>query len=289
MRRYRTHSCRSSSHLALRAREGFSLIELLVVIAILATLGGVAVYSLDGLKEQADVSIARAEMAELKKALLQFQADMGHLPGQGPLGLSDGTEDSQGQVDLGVLRLQLGDYALTMTDAEVGDIFTSPACFLQLFKEPMGAIDPSTGLPSPVVEQDPVSRRGWRGPYLHGSEEGYVAVPVFAGLEFWDPMTGDPIAAWIPAVLDPFVQDRAVDDPRYAVSIGPPSGGRILTRAGRPYFLFYLGDPERARIVTTGPNGRLRRLDGTLESGTLLYTPEVFLPGDDNASILLLR
>lgn len=271
------------------AAGGFSLLELLVVVSIIATLGGVVVLSLDGTKEGADQSIAQAEMATAKAALLRFRDDMGYLPGQGPLGLATGGSGSLGQVDLGGVRRQLGDFALSLSDGEVAAIFGSPACFLQLFKEPLGPVDPATGIAVPVVAHDPIARRGWRGPYLHGSEEGYVAMAEFKSLDTWDPEAGLPISAWIPTLIDPFLQTLQPGDPHHVVSIGPPSGGRFLTKSGRPYLLFDLGDPERARLVCTGPNGRLRRADGTLEGGTLLYVSEKFEDGDDNVALLLLR
>lgn len=62
---------------------GFTLVELLVVITLVGLLAIGIVVSLDGVDEHARERLTKAEMGELRKALLQFRRDVGHLPGVG--------------------------------------------------------------------------------------------------------------------------------------------------------------------------------------------------------------
>jgi prepilin-type N-terminal cleavage/methylation domain-containing protein len=60
--------------------SGFTLLELLTVIALLGIMAGIAVISYDGVQERALCEATRFEMAELRKALLQFRRDTGEFP-----------------------------------------------------------------------------------------------------------------------------------------------------------------------------------------------------------------
>jgi prepilin-type N-terminal cleavage/methylation domain-containing protein len=60
---------------------GFTLVELLVVITLVALLALGVMMSLDGMQDDARLKITQSEMAELRKALLQFKSDVGHFPG----------------------------------------------------------------------------------------------------------------------------------------------------------------------------------------------------------------
>lgn len=60
--------------------NGFTLLELLVVVTLLAVLASVALLANDGVNDQAELDATRFEMAELRKALLQFRRDVGHFP-----------------------------------------------------------------------------------------------------------------------------------------------------------------------------------------------------------------
>lgn len=60
--------------------QGFTLIELLVVVSLLAVLATMALISNEGVNEQAEIDATKYEMAELRKALLQFKRDVGAFP-----------------------------------------------------------------------------------------------------------------------------------------------------------------------------------------------------------------
>ncbi len=60
--------------------HGFTLLELLIVVSLLAVLATVALIANEGVYEQAEVDATKYEMAELRKALLQFRRDVGHFP-----------------------------------------------------------------------------------------------------------------------------------------------------------------------------------------------------------------
>jgi prepilin-type N-terminal cleavage/methylation domain-containing protein len=60
--------------------QGFTLLEFLVVITLLAIFSSVALMSNEGAREQAEVDATKYEMAELRKALLQFKRDVGDFP-----------------------------------------------------------------------------------------------------------------------------------------------------------------------------------------------------------------
>ncbi len=63
------------------SQGGFTLIELLVVISLVGLLAIGIVVSLDGVDDDARERLTKAEMGELRKALLQFRRDIGHFPG----------------------------------------------------------------------------------------------------------------------------------------------------------------------------------------------------------------
>lgn len=63
-----------------RLQSGFTLLELLVVITLLAIIAGAAVSGYGDVPEQARYDTTKFEMAEIKKALLQFRRDTRELP-----------------------------------------------------------------------------------------------------------------------------------------------------------------------------------------------------------------
>jgi prepilin-type N-terminal cleavage/methylation domain-containing protein len=78
-----SRSISQSSSLSFFSRQaGFTLIELLVVISLVGLLAVGIVVALDGVGDDAQLQIARAEIAEVKKALQQFKRDVGRYPQQ---------------------------------------------------------------------------------------------------------------------------------------------------------------------------------------------------------------
>jgi prepilin-type N-terminal cleavage/methylation domain-containing protein len=216
---------------------GLTLLELLVVVAVMAMVAGGVVTSLAGVRDVAAGRLGRYELAELRRAVRQFRNDTGCWPKHGPFDLvTDGGE--------------------VPVPAEGEAWFRSPANLGQLFKEPQDAAG------DPIRPWDPVTGRGWRGPYLTRGGDGTVEVG--DGLEANG--DGSPASG---ALLSPM---RGVGDPFEAPPVGAVGycrwtnlAGSRLDRWGRPY-LMCLDDPRRdgdpandaelgPRIVCLGPNG----------------------------------
>lgn len=60
--------------------HGFTLLELLLVVTLMAVLAAVALATYDGVADQAKYDATKAEMTEIRKALLQFRHDVGDFP-----------------------------------------------------------------------------------------------------------------------------------------------------------------------------------------------------------------
>ncbi|RMG16940.1 MAG: prepilin-type N-terminal cleavage/methylation domain-containing protein [Planctomycetota bacterium] len=197
-----------------RRRGGFTLLELLVVVAIVAVVAGGVVLALGGeVEERARGDLVLHELTQLRRAVLRFQRDTGHLPRRGPFALT--SDPTPGAVVLGA-------------DPDAAEWFASPANMAQLLENPLRPPQEFAGMlaaPSPadlpLGVWNPDARRGWRGPYLH--REGSRSVP--AG----DDLTGPPVPE-VPVVLDPwgnpfllFLDAATPDDLRLArlVSLGP--------------------------------------------------------------------
>jgi prepilin-type N-terminal cleavage/methylation domain-containing protein len=61
-------------------QQGFTLLELLVVISLMAIVASLMAVSYDSVKTDSNADLTRYEMAEIRKALLQFRRDTGELP-----------------------------------------------------------------------------------------------------------------------------------------------------------------------------------------------------------------
>lgn len=204
---------------------GFTLLELLLVVSILAILGGGVIQAIGGTVDSTYVQVAQKEMAAIRNALLQYRQDVGVWP------------PSQ----------------------------TSPADFGFLLK--------------PIVpgDWDTASARGYRGPYLIAASDGFVDI----GNNLKADGSGSPVLMdsgaenFVQGIADPFValpvwqagympcDIRSVDEVNCVLDwrAEKDKGETRKTKAGRPYLLFDLNDPTRARLVSMGPDGRYAQIE----------------------------
>jgi prepilin-type N-terminal cleavage/methylation domain-containing protein len=231
-----------------RAEGGFTLLELMIVAAILAALAGAALWSVSDRQETALAQIARHEMQQLKQALLQFRQDTGYFPRQGPFALEPGTGCSGVSGATGGVRQ-------TSLPSSYGSQswFESSANFWQLYEQPVLCSEHPLGH---LAQWNIDTARGWRGPYISRSGEGYVDVGNGANL-----VTGTALLTNIPGVADPF------DATPITTALGRVFLWHIqlndegYARHGRPYLIFDLDDTgpddsKEARIVSLGPDGQ---------------------------------
>lgn len=206
-------------------QNGFTLIELLIVTAILASLAGGAVIMVGAADQSSHVQIGQIEIGEIREALIQFKRDMGYLPTQGPLALTD-------------------DGGAVAAPVEGEDWFYNPANFAPLFENPFA------GSSHALASWNPDTKRGWRGPYLSSSAEKFVTI-------------GDSIQAdgsGSPALGDLLDKVMGVADPFLGLPVGnylswkSCEGGNPIERQGCPYLLLDAGDAQNARILSFGPN-----------------------------------
>lgn len=198
-----------------RPQGGFTLLELLVVVLVLAALGGGVLAAVGNTQEHAMQQTAFAEMQKVKTALLQYRRDTGEFPAP-----------------------------------------AHPADFSALYQQ--------GGAPA----WDAASARGWRGPYLSVLGEGLVDI----GDSLQNDGSGSPVLivsaahADTRAVADPFVARAVKNGSAMPCEDGEAGGACLLDfrtqagearhlRWGRPYLLFELNDPARARLVSMGADG----------------------------------
>jgi prepilin-type N-terminal cleavage/methylation domain-containing protein len=184
-------------HAGMKHESGFTLLELLLVIALLSVTAGIMVQGYEGVQDQGRYDATRFEMAELRKALLQFRRDSGSndFPGQGIYECTDAANDNPAGVNPDMVFPE----EAGITDAKKIAWCQSPANFWMLFAQPGSGFDWNFD-----------THRGWHGPYLQ-RKSGLVAY-LTAG-EVWG--IADPYQS-------PFtLVDLDDDDKARIVSIGP--------------------------------------------------------------------
>ncbi len=205
--------------------HGFTLVELIIVIGLLAFLAVGALVAYDGVGEDAKQQIVRTEMANISKALKQYKRDVGAYPA----------------------RQHPADFTFLLVDK-----IWEGAVYDELTDD---------------ERWDPESARGWRGPYLDNAGNGYVSVGVNLGFDgSGSPTVGAVVAQPMMAVGDPFTRlpVDTNDDDEYDYFLWRPcadceqfGGNKNPEPRGRPYYLFDLDQPKKARLVSAGPNGLL--------------------------------
>jgi len=157
-----------SAKVKLSLQTGFTLLELLVVLAILSIIAGTVVLGLQGLQDQGRSDARKFEMAELRKALLQFRRDSGSndFPKDGRYDCDD--DPSGESTALNTELTNLPSYISSLSPAEKVAWCKSDANFWMLFENPL----PDDN------NWDEDTRRGWNGPYLQnkGALEPYLGI-----------------------------------------------------------------------------------------------------------------
>lgn len=224
--------CRSR---APRATGGFTLIEIVMVLAVMVALAGLVVSSMQGVHEQAALDLARHELNEVRRAVLQFKADTGFLPRRGPFNLV-GADPLANEGTAGLV--QLTSLLPAASPAERQAWFDAPENLFQLFLPPPTAyLDTASGHPLlALAAWDAGRRRGWRGPYLTANGEGRL---------------GGPGRPPVPAVADPFV--HASHTPWFTWA-DPPTEEHLGLAPRRAVRLVGVDGPD-ARVVSAGPDG----------------------------------
>ncbi len=188
---------KSRRRAGMKHESGFTLLELLLVIALLSVTAGIMVQGYEGVQDQGRYDATRFEMAELRKALLQFRRDSGtnDFPGQGIYDCTDAANDNPASANPDMdFPAEAGN-----TDAEKIAWCSSPANFWMLFAQP-----------GPGFDWNPDTHRGWHGPYLQ-RKSGMISY-LTAG-NVWG--IADPYQS-------PFILvDLDDDDKARIVSIGP--------------------------------------------------------------------
>jgi type II secretory pathway pseudopilin PulG len=193
------------------------MLELLMVVAVIAVVAGGLIYSQGDTHETAQLSVAQAEMSEIRAAIDRFKldnvitpspanpADFSYLLERGVLG----TWNSY------VSRGWRGPYLRLLGEGyvDVGDDLSSSG----------------SGSPA-LVDSTPHQA-------VRGIADPFVRVPVASDTDY---VPCSESASDSSCLLDWRIQPA---DARHE-------------RWGRPYFGFDLDDPARSRIVSSGPNGR---------------------------------
>ncbi len=138
-------------------QSGFTLLELLVVITLLGIVAGAVVLGYEGVQDQGREDVTRFEMAEIRKALLQFRRDSGsnQFPGQG---VYDCTDSFNGGSDTDANTAMTFPAEAGSTNAEKITWCQSTTNFWMLFTDPFGRSEDD--------QWNEDTKRGWHGPYI---------------------------------------------------------------------------------------------------------------------------
>ena len=236
---------------------GFTLLEILVVIALLAIIAGVIITAYGGVKDQGRADTAKFEMAEIRKALLQFRRDSGSrdFPNQriydcDSLSLNEAKANDPDDSP-NILTWPEGAPSADADALAWSDWCKHPANFWMLFINPLDDLNTS-------VEEgiwNPDTHRGWNGPYLQRNN-GYLDI----GNDLSTAGTGNPNAGvvinnvW--GIASPYVDIPQGDFFVWSnISDSTANGYKEYEQYGRPYFIFDLDDEEQARIVSVSVDG----------------------------------
>ncbi len=234
-------------------QAGFTLLELLIVISLLGLISGMAILSLNDVSEQSRADATQFEMAEIRKALLQFRRDSGSrdFPGQGVYDCDDDPTPNVATTTLNpAIIAQLPSHVTALaTEAEKVAWCKHPANFWMLFQNPL------------ANGWNADTKRGWNGPYLQ-RKSGY--------LDIGDDLTPDALGS--PILGTPIENIWGIADPNIKPFMTELDGDEHLAwrttltqinahdSHGRPYLLFGMDtDASTAtdddRIVSLSENG----------------------------------
>ncbi|MBL4764106.1 MAG: prepilin-type N-terminal cleavage/methylation domain-containing protein [Colwellia sp.] len=217
------------------SQNGFTLMELLTVITLMAITATVAITSYDGVQDQSRYDVAKFEMTQLRKALIQFRQDSGtnSFPAQGSY---DCTDDVNGGVVTETNSLFTFPTDVTGTQAEKIAWCQHPANFWMLFEDPLGN------------GWNPDTKRGWHGPYLQ-RKNGYLTLNA-------NTVSLDNINNPVWAIADPYVVNQQNTGVQWSIQ----TTSDVLNKAGTPYVLLVdiTNTPSlyQPRLISAGEDGK---------------------------------
>ncbi|NOQ93708.1 MAG: prepilin-type N-terminal cleavage/methylation domain-containing protein [Methylophaga sp.] len=218
------------SYLKRHAQSGFTLIELLVVVLILAAIAGTIVVSYDDVGTQAQYDTTKFEMAEIRKALLQFRRDSGSR-----------SFPNQGDYDCTVISSDNFPSEAGTTNSEKVAWCQSPANFWMLFEDPLDDNN-----------WDPDTHRGWNGPYLQRNN-GYLDIDADYDIDGTMATESDSIIDNVWGIASSYLSEPLLSgDLTWRPSISDDDHAKY----GTPYFMFDLADKNKARLVSMSLNNK---------------------------------
>lgn len=226
------------------SQSGFTLIELLIVITLLGIVSGVVVLAYQNVQDQGSYDATRFEMAEIKKALLQFRRDSGtkSFPGQGIYDCGD--PNNAGALNPALINIPVADY----------EWCKHPANFWMLFVNPLGADN----------EWNFDTKRGWNGPYLQ-RKSGYLDIDADYEMGGTLAIESNTLIDDVWAVASPYIAER--DDLTGDLTWQAKVGGQVYKEYGTPYLMFDLADDDEnnsdseARLVSMGKDDGYTEFD----------------------------